>query len=387
MKKLPLILVIFLVSFFAISKINPFPLLAQEEVSEKEFEFITPENNIFCNDFELTYENHYQDGTATEGATLQSEERNNCYPKDATIKLIDEKTKQPDFTILNSRLQSTYPKLMPLQLGERVDLDPDPIETIAKHFWIRKEEPTSCTLLPSPSEKEKEPVLIAKTQVILNDWWAQLLSGTKIFCGLFSASKERCIPPEKLAIRVERQPAGAYVEDPGTIAADINISELPYAVDCSKSKKFTNETPPKLTTIEERISFFANWFKQTFANKNASYFLTEETAGLINKTRGVMVGGHTLTNQSEFLSDFISYGINSSLTEKPLASNADYEITGVSYNNEGEADQVHYEEQKQVWGRNCLQLCALYPPRADFSISDIDPICPSCNPEDYYKAE
>lgn len=375
MKKLPLILIFILAFFILISRISlPFAL-AQEEISEEEVEYLILENNLFCNDFELN-DYHDQGGTAPEGARLQSESSDDCNTNNetATIELKDVETKQPDFSFMDSRLKSTRPKLMPLQLEEKVDLDEEQIETRAKHFFVSNDELSSCTWYSQPAEKEE--IVAGETQVTLSTWWASLLSGTKIFCGLFSASKERCTPPEKLAIRVER-PSMGIIED------DIDPSSP-----CSKSQRFTKETPPKLVTDpdEKKVGFFSRLIEKIFSKEETSYNIIEETASLTNKTRGVMVGGRTLTNQSEFLSNFISYGINSSIGNSPLVSNAKYEITGLSIKDENEANKEHYQEQNQVRGRNCLQLCALYPPKADFNISDIDPICESCNPEDY-KAE
>lgn len=371
MKKLPLILIFIFAFFILISKISLPSALAQEEISEEEIEYLILENNLFCNDFELN-DYHNQEGTAPEGATLQSESSDDCNTNNetTTIELKDVETKQPDFSFMDSRLKSTRPKLMPLQLEEKVDLDQGEIETMAKHFFVSKDESTSCSWDSQSSEKKE--LVAGKTQVTLSKWWASLLSETKIFCGLFSASKERCTPPEKLAIRVER-PSMETIED------DIDPSSP-----CSKSQRFTKETPPKLDPISTEVSFFSRLIKKIFSKEEASYNVTEETASLTNKTRGVMVGGRTLTNQSEFLSNFISYDINSSIGNSPLVSNAKYGITGLSIKDENEANKEHYQEQNQVRGRNCLQLCALYP--ADFDISTIDPMCESCNPEDY-KAE
>jgi len=373
MKKLPFLFFILILTSLVFLKINS-NTYAQEKPVDEEFEYILPEDNLFCNDFPLTYSN--SESNVPEGATFQSETTENCNISEATIDLLNEETKQPDFTILNSRLQQTFPKLMPLQLGEKVSLDPDhEIETRAKHFWVSEQTADSCPWTPSP--KENKPIEAGITKVTLNFWWSELLAGTKIFCGLFSASKQRCLPPEKLALKVD-------VLSPQEIEDKINLSNEEYSADCNKSQKFTQEILPTLEFIKKEVSFFSQLLKKFFSKNETTYTSTEETANLVNKTRGVVVGGHTLTNQSEFLSNFISHGIDSSLKEAPLVSNAKYEIQGegISYN-ETDANQEHYQEQRQVLGRNCLQLCSLYPPGSSFDISLIDPVCDSCTPEDY----
>ncbi|MCJ7804973.1 hypothetical protein MUP35_04570 [Patescibacteria group bacterium] len=304
-------------------------------------------------------------------------------PKPGEIALEEEETKQPDFSIMNNRLELTRPKLMPLSLNEKVEIATESIETRAKHFIVPAGE-SACAVSSDLSQTQLAEVQeesIPETQFILPDWWTKLLGQTKIFCGLFSAS-ERCLPPENLNIKIEKPPLDK-------ISEEINLSK---DLLCDKSGEKVKDIKPKeLISLQEKFGFSPKFLAQIFSKlvEGTKKFFekTEETAQLENRTRGVLVGGHTLANQSEFFSNFIPHEINSSMDDGPIAGNAAYTVDeGFTITEPEFAEKENYQEQDQVRIRNCLQLCALYPPKAGFNISDIDPICESCNPEDY-KAE
>ncbi len=367
MKKLLFILII----FFILAKTKPLLIFAQEET------VIIPENSIFCTDFEMNYEHSSEKPSqATEEKSLEG---CRAEPKPGEIALDAKETKQPDFSLLYNRLELARPKLMPLNLNNLVNLDDNSLETKAKHFVVPAGEAACKTTsdLSQTTEVKNQEEEVPETQFILPDWWTKLLGQTKIFCGLFSAS-ERCLPPENLNIKIE-QPSD------DKIAEEINFSKnLP----CNKSgKKVKDILPKELNTTQSKFGFFPKFLTQIFSRvvEGSKKFFekTEETAQLENRTRGILVGGQTLNNQSEFLSNFIPQSINSSIENSPLISNAKYEITGVSVENEDEANKEHYQEQNQVRARNCLQICSLYPQDPKFDVSLIDPICISCNPNDY----
>ena len=122
-------------------------------------------------------------------------------------------------------------------------------------------------------------------------------------------------------------------------------------------------------------------------NEIKTYFVketTKETAELENRTRGFLVGGKTLIDQSDFFSGFIIHEINSSIEKDPIQSETKYGVSeSLNIENEEEAEKLHYQEQNQARIRNCLQLCSLYPLDSKFDVSMIDPICISCDPKDY----
>ncbi len=372
MKKLLFILIIFFTLSLILPKISSFPLFAQEET------VIIPENSIFCTDFKMNYEaSSEQPSQATEEGTSEG---CRAEPKSGEITLEEEETKQPDFSIMNNRLELTRPKLMPLNLNEMVDLDDESIETRAKHFVVPAEEATCGTTadLSQITEAEDQEESIPETQFILPDWWTKLLGQTKIFCGLFSAS-ERCLPPENLNIKIEKPPVDK-------ISEEINLSKNLL---CDRSgEKVKDITPEELTSPQTRFGFFPKFLAQIFSKlvEGSKKFFekTEETAQLENRTRGVLVGGHTLANQSEFFSNFIPHEINSSMDDGPIAGNAAYAVSEDFTITEPEfAEKENYQEQDKVRIRNCLQLCSLYPLDSKFDVSLIDPICISCNPKDY----
>jgi hypothetical protein len=381
MKKLPLILPIISLIFFSLFKLSVIPILAQEGQKEnaEEAEIIIPENSLFCTDFGLEY--YKNEGESLSAMTKESIE-SSCGNDLADIELKDQETKNPDFSIMDSRLQSTLPKLMPIQLGEKVNLYPESLETRAKHFLVAKEGASSCSIWePPPDNTNIESV--AETKFTLPGWWTHLLGQTKIFCGLFSAS-ERCIPPEKLTIKIA-------APDPEEISSGIDLSKDRYS-ECKPAGEPAKGIAPELKTENPKSNFLSEWIKRTFLKgqtekgENIYVTQTEKKASLENKTRGELVGGHTLVNQSEFFSNFIPNEINSSINDSPLASEAKYNISEdltIAEGDEKAANKENYQEQNQVRMRNCLQLCSLYPPDPKFDVSLIDPICISCNPKDY----
>jgi len=377
MRKLPLFIFFLILINFFLPKVTPNILAQQKEINEEEIEVIIPEKSIFCTDFGISY----HQGSKEEVVADCPSETSSCDPNNtAEIWLEGEETKQPDFSIMNFRLDSTRPKLMPLQLNEKVNLDTGKITTRAKHFVVS--ENTTCPFNPEDTPSTSEVVnSIPETEFTLPDWWTTLLSQTKIFCGLFSAS-ERCQPPEKLTILIDKPD---NEEKLSALSNDIDINDPEYAI-CDDYGELARSQPPELKDIERTFNFTSLKKKIiAFFEELKKYFqTTTREANLTNKTRGVLVGGHTLTNQSEFFSDFLIHEINDSLEKDALAGNAKYGVSqDLEITEPDKAEKEHYQEQNQTRARYCLQLCSLYPNDEKFDVNSIDPICGSCNPKYY----
>lgn len=362
MKKLLLILIFILTFFILISRIDSIKLLAQKEVNEEDFELIIPKNSVFCTDFDIKK-------SITKSSSEKIETGDQNVVQGATNEVRDDEgeiwldnLEQPDFSLMENRLNSTLPKLLPKSLNENLDIDRTSLETKTKHFISGK----------GIYEKQAEAD-IPYARIELPEWWTAVLGESKIFCGLFQS----CKAPEKLAIKIE--PA-----DLEELAITLNDEE---PTECEKSEPVIAEKPE---IVEDRRSFktksLFSIIKDIFddiINMLRTTTITEETT-LENKTRGYLVGGKTLAEQSTFFSSFIPSDINSLIKDSPLSGPSVYGLDPEhSIIDEEDSKKINFQEQNQVRGRYCLQLCSLYPPDSKFDVSTIDPICISCNPKGY----
>jgi hypothetical protein len=353
------------INYQAIGILGGNPNCFQEKEAISEAEIISPENTLICTDFNIEYSKtdtstEYQPLTTspslkTLGTTSETQN------KTAEGKLWLEKAEQPNFSLIERRLSQTLPKLLPQSLNESLNIDQAPLKTRAKHFIIGQ------------AQENPEQEKIPETELTLPFWWTSLLGQTKVFCGLFKT----CEPPVNLALKVE-QP---------------NIEELSKNLD--KEKEATCPTSnlvvaenPEISEVEEEFAIKSLF---TIIKETVEKILekvkeitttTTETTTLENRTRGTLVGGKTLDIQSEFFSDFLPQDINSKIKNDPLAGGAKYKIDPENYQPVGErSEKLDFQEQQQIRARYCLQICSLYP--KNFNINSIDPLCPSCNPNDY----
>lgn len=371
MRKLPLVFIFTFVFFSSTSVVKSSHLLAQEEkINNEKFEYIIPEQSLFCTDFPLSYDSGEKtvDNSLGEGEGWDSS-------KPGEIWLEKDETKQPDFSFMENRLNLVFSKVMPLRLNEQVNINPEKfkLNTRAKHFIINEENyaeescPMEGVCIPGLAEGS-----IPETNFVLPEWWTDLLGTTKIFCGLFG----NCTPPEKLAL---------LIEQPNIEEISENINELVNTECVNLDERIVSEKP-LIDDIQKEFNFWAKfrrWLEELTNQDSTKTIITKEKreAQLTNKTRGLLVGGETLISQSDFFSGFISHGINSSIEKNPVQSEAKY---GSSLEIDSpESEKHHYQEQNQTRTRNCLQLCSLYPPDSKFDVSLLDPTCKSCDPKDY----
>jgi len=364
MKKLPLILFLAILIFPPYFKLSALPILAQEEQEENTegAEIIIPENSIFCTDFGIKKSSvdsfsekieTTNNQNAVQGATSEV--------KDDTGEIWLENLEQPDFSLMENRLGSTLPKLLPKSLNESLDIDPASLDTKTKHFII--------------GQGYDEQTDIPHAKIKLPGWWTIVLEESKIFCGLFQS----CDPPQKLALKVEQ---------PDLDELMVNLDEE-KSVECEKSEIVMAEKPEidneeKKFTTKSLFSIIKEIIKDLI-NKLRTTTTTEETI-LQNRTRGYLVGGKTLADQSSFFSSFIPSDINSSIKDSSLSGPSAYGLDpdhSIIEEGKENSEKINFQEQNQIRGRYCLQICSLYPPDPKFDVSLIDPICISCDPKDY----
>lgn len=330
-------------------------VLAQEELTPEEAtsgaEFILPKNSLFCTDFEIT------------GEVSGAPETNTSF-KDISGELWLEKGKQPTFSLMEKRLNSTLPKLLPLSLKETLNIDRTSLKTRGKHFVISQGE----------EEKELKEEEIPETQLTLPSWWTTLLGETKILCGLFGT----CEPPKKLTIKV-KQP------DLEKLSKSLNYERNAH---CRITEPVI-ATQPAILHVKKRfgtkVLAFLKKIIEIIEGKEVTTNVS--TVTFEDKSRGYLVGGKTITTQSTFLNNFLPFNlVDPSIQEMPLAGEAKFEIKADAGNlqmtGEG-AKKLNFQQQQQTRASYCLQICSLYP--QNFDITTIDPLCPSCDAQDYVK--
>jgi len=365
MKKLPLNLFLSFLIFFSFFKLPVISILAQQEEPEentKEAEIIIPENSLFCTDFGIkksktdSFSEKIETGdqNVVQGATEEVRED--------TGEIWLENLEQPDFSLMENRLNSTLPKLLTKSLNESLSIDRTSLETKTKHF-----------ISGEGVDEEQAETNIPYARIELPGWWTAVLGESKIFCGLFQS----CEPPKKLALEIEPP-------DLEELAINLNNEKL---IGCEESEPVIAEKPEidneKKPFKTESLFSIIREVIEDFLNMLRTTTITEETT-LQNRTRGYLVGGKTLENQSTFFSSFIPPDINSSIKNSPLSGPSQYGLDpDHSIVEEEDSKKINFQEQNQVRGRYCLQICSLYPPDSKFDISLIDPICISCDPKDY----
>lgn len=411
MKKLPLTLILILVFFIFSTEINSFKILAQEE-TEEDFELIAPrigeegeESSIFCTDFDVGYSGEKEGPFSSNSKPQDSEEQFGGYICGET-EIKTESLGVPDFSSMENRLKLTLPKVLPLGLVDKAEIDSvdsQPLKSQARHYLIGQ----NGACLADSQEEGKIP--IPRTEIESPSWWTQVIGQTKIFCGMLGS----CEPPKKLKIKVEQLDAKQFeVDGESRNVFDLLDNEKDKLAVCpSKENSISEERPVfenkpefKSCGLLERFVHFIISSITNLADNAGQLFEGKKVAGteseLTNKTRGYLPYGRDVKEQSSLFSSFIPEAIESSVKDSPLKTNVAYDfpkaaicdIDGniseegkilIDENEMDKASQMNYQEQNEVRMRYCLQICSLYPPDEKFNVNLIDPICISCDPKDY----
>jgi len=392
MKKLPLIfftLSLLLFGFFKIGSSSIFAQETAEEIIDEETELISPEkgleSSVFCNDFNVYYSNKEENPYSSSSLPQNIESEGGGYI-DGTIEIEEGSLSLPNFSLMESRLKSTMPKLMPEALNQKTDIDTKILKSQARHYLIADN--GACLTGAEEEIKFKGGIPIPKTGVEMPVWWTSIIGQTKIFCGIFGT----CEPPEKLKIRIE-QIDKPFEKDGKTISAFNMLDEEKDKIPVCPEKDDSVFSEKPIISTDQRDYICCSWIEKVInylVEKINNLFqgteVIAENSEMTSKTRGYIPYGKKVLEQSTFFSNFIPYDINSSIAKPPIKGEATYILTSNKGNldfDENEANKMNYQEESKVRARYCLQICSLYPPDSKFNVSTIDPICISCNPKDY----
>jgi len=258
----------------------------------------------------------------------------------------------PDFSKAEERLDFAIYNFLPYELTQQVSIPDEPLKTRIKHFVGDSKAPETETTLPF--------------------WWTKILGLSSLFSGFYNTSEA----PISVAIEIE-QP------DLDTISNGLNRNTY-----CQQTEKINAQPVSKLETKQAGFSVTAwitrivDTIRKVIEDIISIFTKTTEDATLTNKTRGLLIGGKTF---SEKYSEFWNSAVPNELQVhgSPLAADAQFEVSSDHGNytlGEG-SEKLNYHELNQAKIRYCLHLCSLYP--AEFNIQEIDPLCHSCNPDDY----
>jgi len=354
MKKIPFTALFIFYSFFLIFPV--FPVFGQNPSPPRNNppELLYLENGIFCTDFDIKYSQISENQitlTPTPTGSVQGVSRN-LGEVAGSLRLETENF--PDFYQANKNFLSALERILPADLKKNFSIDQTTLKTKAEHYVIGKDSDGKETI----AEK------IPETEITLPSWWTSILGESKIFCGLFNS----CSPLKSLTIKIE-QPA---------------LTSVSQKISCLPGKQ--SKTTPALesNTLQEEFKTKSLWERITeiiddFINRIRIIKTTEKTE-LKNKSRGVLIGGETLNQQSVFLNNFLPAGFIPPDKNAPLPGEAVYKIT-IGEKEIPEDNNLNYQNLGKARARYCLYICSLYPDKTN--ISEIDPLCPSCNLNDY----
>jgi hypothetical protein len=289
----------------------------------------------------------------------------------------------PDLSTMNLVMSSALKKLLPKELDNQLSIKTADLSGQTKHYvygLYREGE----TIIEDPA-----PIEAPSQQTKAPRWWQEVIGKSKVLCGLFGS----CSPPQSLNIEI----------------ADSQNNLAPPRKTGNNEGAKTEQSKPAETTIENEdfttlslvqkiIKTTTEYFKDLFETEDGSilaWFLKtsqEETITgkdetgqltLFNKTRGTVPGLETINEQAEFFNIFLPADIaktNKETVSAPLAAQAKYETSENLFPGP-DSEKINYHNLGATRKNYCLTLCAQYP--ADYPISQIDPLCPSCNPKDY----
>jgi len=306
-------------------------------------EEISLQNDSFCTNFNINYQATQEDTVASSSSIPAKQSQNISGVLEGDLRW--DKRKFLDFAKMEQTTGFALARLLPEKLRQTLVIDDTPLKTKAQHF-VRGE-----TI-------EKTP----ETNTILPTWWTRLLGETKILCGLFGT----CPPPQSMAIKI-KEPASLNIVEQSKCQTGETSNTSSEQIFVSEQPKFKAKS--LITRIIEFFSRIASLLKRT-----------TNQATLTNKTRGVLVGGKTLNRHANFWDSFIPQEKTAGKKNGPLTTDATFSLSN-NYSAQEGANRISYQNQKATQYRYCLSLCSQYPQNID--IKTIDPLCPSCDPDDY----
>ncbi len=268
----------------------------------------------------------------------------------------------PDFQSMEEILSFSLEKLLPENLRKELAIDNSQniVGKTLQFIYGTGEDGKKI----SPEEGDEREIPEDKTT--FPSWWSQLIGESKIICGLFNT----CDAPESMKIKIAAAEEYNPPEGLGHRDSAPKVEE----------KKVENEVTKKEFTIssffKKIITDIIDELKKIFVREE-----TTETTGLA-ETRAIVPGGENIRENTSFFKNFLPASAIPAYHNSPLKVSADYKISD-DYTIIGgeEKEKLEYHNLGASQRNYCLSLCSQYP--ADFDISQIDPLCPSCNPDDY----
>ncbi len=272
----------------------------------------------------------------------------------------------PNFQTMEETLSSSLKKLLPEDLKNELAIDSsEKIISKSKHFVYGLDEKGEKIFI----EEEGETREVPEEKAFLPSWWSQLIGESKVLCGLFNT----CVAPKSLKIKI----AGNKEYDPpeglGNRDSSAQVNE----------EKINNNVIKSNFTILSFFNKIINSISKFFEGIGDFTIKKEETTttAAIAETRAIIPGAENVKENASFFKIFLPDVIVPAFLDSPLKVKATYQVSPASeYTLAGE-QKLEYQNLGATRRNYCLSLCSQYP--AGFNISQIDPLCPSCRPDDY----
>ena len=389
LKQSALRVTLLLISFLGLA----FPVFSASYKEAAEPEVIVPKPGIASTDFEIEY--HSQESSSNTQPVLSPGEESSHQETQYQNQFLEgdlfwSRYNYPDFSRMESSINIALKRLLPQAIGENLVITGgDNLSGQAKHYVFgRFQEGELVIEDPSPEKTPEEKISIPKE-------WPGIIGGGKILGGLLGAFEA----PKSVIINIvnpksaEAPPKKTGHPDDSTLARS------------SQADKITENREFKTTSLLQKIvsntvSFFQDFFTRTDEAGNVietvlSWFRKEKYEAnltgqdeegkftLANKTRGTVPGLETINEQSTLFNSFVPAEIvegKDNQISAHLAVEAKYEVSPDYYPKEG-AEKTVFQKLGTTVRNYCLALCSQYP--SGYPINNLDPLCPSCNPDDY----
>jgi len=351
----------FLISFLLSITILTFlttPVFAR--LDNLEPEIVYPQSSNVCAEFPIevktSSENPLGANPAPPGGSSTSKDS-------ASGDLTLDKDKFPDFEQMKKDMEKAVRWLTPKELLDIYSVSGPSLETKAKHFVMGKDD---NGLLIAP-EKEKIP----ETKITQPDWFTGLLGSTRWVCGIFGT----CPAAKSPVIKIQQ--------------ANVKISDEAYNNLCLIETPKIPEQEAGEEALQTQFTVLSLWdkFVETFEriiDFIISIFVreTKETQ-LVVRTQSDLAGGGNFAAYSDFQRASIPQSFMEEFEIKTgsLATKENDYTIRVQSQTGNYQKPINYSDKVKEQFKRCISLCSIYP--AEFDISSIDPICPSCDPKDY----
>jgi len=262
----------------------------------------------------------------------------------------------PDFQTMEGILSFSLEKLLPESLRKELAIDNSQniVGKTLQFVYGTGEDGKKI-----PPEKERK---IPEEETTFPFWWSQFIGESKIICGLFNT----CDAPGSMKIKIAAAEEYLPPEGLGNRDSAAKVEE----------KKVENEVTQHEFTI---LSFLKKIITGIIGKLKEIFALEETTTTALAETRAIVPGGENIRENTSFFKNFLPASAIPAHHNSPLKVSANYEVSS-EYTLRGE-EKLEYHNLGATQRNYCLSLCSQYP--ADFNISQIDPLCPSCRPDDY----